>query len=171
MPMSPDTDVDHARIRDDRRIAHLARAYLDADYRWELGGDWHDLRIGLPAPGLEMAHADADSFGFIAAWNPHSIERPESENRADDHALHQALIESGRPFRAAFASAPNRSWREPSWVVMGLPLEDFDALMRRFGQLGTLRWRPGEPVRLRMDAARPQGFEDDAYVDWLQRLK
>ncbi|MGI8561048.1 MAG: DUF3293 domain-containing protein [Luteimonas sp.] len=169
MPTFPDaTGADDPRHQ---RIAALARAYLEADYRWELGGDWDDLRIGLPAPGLEMAHAGATSFGFVAAWNPWSIERVEADNREADHALHQLLLESGQPFRAAFASAPNRSWREPSWVVMGLPLQDFDALMRRFGQLGTLWWLPGEPVRLRMDAVRPPNFTDDAYIDWLQGLK
>jgi hypothetical protein len=161
MPMPPD-------IAGDAHIAWLARAYLDADYRWELDGGWHDLRIGLPAPGLELAHPEAASFGFVSAWNPYSRERPEADNRAEDHVLHQALIESGRPFRAAFASAPNRSWREPSWLVMGLALAEFDLLMRRFGQLGTLWWLPGDPVRLRMDAARPVDFADDEHVDWLQ---
>ncbi|CAN5602395.1 hypothetical protein BH23PSE2_BH23PSE2_13700 [soil metagenome] len=155
-------------IAGDAHLAWLARAYLDADYRWELEGHWHDLNIGLPAPGLELVHPEAVSFGFISAWNPYSRERPEADNRAADHALHQALIESGRPFRAAFASAPNRSWREPIWVVMGLALAEFDSLMRRFGQLGTLWWLPDEPVRLRMDASRPADITDDEHVDWLQ---
>lgn len=150
------------------RIAYLARAYLDADYRWELAGDWHDLRVGLPAPGLEMAHPDACSFGFLSAWNPFSVERPEEENRTADHALHDALLASGLPFRAGFASAPNRSWREPSWVTMGMAVEQFDALARQFGQLGTLWWGSSAPVRMRMHAARPDQMQDDHYIDWLK---
>lgn len=152
---------------DAERIAYLARAYLDADYRWELDGDWHDVRVGLPAPGLEMAHPDATSFGFISAWNPWSVERPEADNRAADHALHAALLASGKPFRAAFASAPNRSWREPSWVVMSMDAAGFDAMARQFGQLGSLWWQPGTSVRLRLHAARPDGFEGDGEIDWL----
>lgn len=161
MPTSPSHD-------DAERIAYLARAYLDADYRWELDGDWHDVRIGLPAPGLEMAHPDATSFGFISAWNPWSVERAEADNRAADHALHDALLASGKPFRAAFASAPNRSWREPSWIVMGMDTREFDALARQFGQLGTLWWQPGTAVRLRLHAPRPPGFESEREIDWME---
>jgi hypothetical protein len=157
-----------SRHEDAERITYLARAYLDADYRWELDGDWHDVRVGLPAPGLEMAHPDATSFGFISAWNPWSIERAEADNRAADHALHDALLASGKPFRAAFASAPNRSWREPSWIVMSMGATEFDALARQFGQLGTLWWQPGTAVRLRLHAPRPPGFEGEREIDWVE---
>jgi hypothetical protein len=71
-------------------------------------------------------------------------------------------------YRPGFSSARNRSWREPSWVVMGLPVERFDALSRKYGQLGTLWWTPARPGRLRVDAMRPADFEDDEHVDWLQ---
>lgn len=149
-------------------IADLVRAYLAADYRWQHEGDWHDLLIGLPAPALELMYPDIDTFGLLSAWNPHSIERTEIANRNADHALHDRLIATGKPYCAAFASAPNRSWREPSWVVMGLDVETFDALSREQGQLGCLWWTRGMPVKLRVAAARPEGFEDDRYVDWLE---
>ena len=161
MPILPEGDAIS-------RIAGLARSYLDADYRWELAGDWHDVRVGLPAPGLEMAHPDASSFGFLSAWNPMSIERPEEENRTADHALHDALLASGLPFRAGFASAPNRSWREPSWITMGMEVAQFDTLARQFGQLGTLWWPSNAPVRMRMHAQRPHDMQDDRYIDWLK---
>lgn len=149
-------------------IADLVRAYLAADYRWQHEGDWHDLHVGLPAPAMELLHAGIDSFGLLSAWNPYSIERSEMTNRSADHALHDALIATAMPFCPAFASAPDRSWREPSWVVMGLQVEAFDALSQQFGQLGTLWWTRGTPVRLRVDARRPDEYDDDAYIDWLK---
>ncbi len=149
-------------------IADLVRAYLAAEYRWQHNSDWHDLHIGLQAPALELLFPDAGTFGLLSAWNPHSIECAELDNREADRALHQDLVATGAPFLAAFASAPNRSWREPSWVVMGLPVERFDALSRKYGQLGTLWWTTGQPGRLRIDAARPDGFDDDEHVDWLR---
>ena len=149
-------------------IPELIRAYLAADYRWQHDGDWHDLHIGLPAPALELLYPDIDTFGLMSAWNPYSLERIEMANRDADRVLHDALIATGRPFCAAFASATNRSWREPSWVVMGFSVGEFDALSRRHRQLGTLWWTRGAPVRLRVDAARRDDVCDDEHVDWLR---
>jgi hypothetical protein len=151
-------------------IADLVRAYLAAEYRWQHHGDWHDLRIGLPAPALELLFPDAGDFGLISAWNPRSVESTEPVNREADRALRQDLVMAGTPFVAAFASAADRSWREPSWVTMGLPVERFDALSRKYGQLGTLWWARGQPGRLRIDAVRPADFaDDDGHIDWLLR--
>ncbi|TYT24823.1 DUF3293 domain-containing protein [Luteimonas viscosa] len=150
------------------RVSELLHAFLAAEYRWQHEGGWHDIIIGLPTPGLELAYPEATSFGLLSAWNPLSVERSSEENRRADEALHQALVAGGHPFRPAFASARNRTWREPSWLVMGMEPDDFDALSRRFGQLGTLWWRPCEPVRLRMAAARPSDEAGDTDVDWLE---
>lgn len=154
------------------RVAGLLLAYLAADYRWQHGGQWHDLRIGLPAPGPELAYPEAGGFALLSAWDPQSVPRPEATNRRADQALHGALLASGRIFVPAFSSAPDRSWREPSWLVMDLAMDDLDALGRRFGQLGMVAWRRGEAVRLRMLAPRPDRLDDPlerlAYVDWVE---
>lgn len=152
----------------DLRAAELMRAYLTADYRWQRGGHWHDVTVGLPAPGLELAYPEADSFGMLSAWNPQSIEREEHINRQEDEALQADLIAAGATLLPAFASAPNRSWREPSWLVFNMAAPDFDVLARRYGQLGTLWWRSTEPVRLRMLSTKPQGLADEPYVDWIE---
>jgi len=149
-------------------VARLVTAYREAEYRWELDGRWHPLAIGQPAPGIERAFPEASRFGLLSAWNPHSVERPEAVNRSDDEILHAMLKASGLPFRAGFSSARNRSWREPSWVVVDMASPAFDALARHFGQLGTLYWRRGEPVRLHMYAARPAAVAACEAVDWLE---
>lgn len=142
-------------------------AYLDAEYRWSREGEWPALAIGHPAPELEAAFPQASSFGLLSAWNPHSVERPEETNRAADAALHQALRNSGARFLPGISSARNHSWREPSWVVVDLPLEQLDALSRRFGQLGTLHCLRGEAFRLRMYADRPARADERLPVDWM----
>ena len=151
----------------DARVVELLHAYLAAEYRWQHDGGWHDIIIGLPTPGLELAFPEATTFGAMSAWNPLSIERNRDENRTADEALHEALVASGRVFLPAFASARNRSWREPSWVTVDLPLERLDALSRRFGQLGTLYCPRGEAFRLRMYADRPADADDSLPVDWM----
>ena len=151
-----------------QRVAELLRAYLTAEYKWERAGHWHDVVIGLPTPGLELAYPDASSFGMLSAWNPWSVERDDGINRAQDETLQAELAAAGVACVPGFASAPNRTWREPSWLVFGIDEAAFDALARRYGQLGTLWWRPGEPVRLRMHTGRPDGVASEPYVHWLE---
>lgn len=157
--MHPLSDVD---------IAGLARAYLAASYRWEADGTWHPLRIGAPAPELEARFPAADGFGFVSAWNPHSVPRTDAQNRVADEALQSVLEATGLPFRPGFSAAANRIWREPSWVAAGMPLRQLDRIGRRFEQLATLGWLRGEPVRLRMYARQPAGMPPLDFVDWLE---
>ena len=149
-------------------IAALVEAYLAADYRWELDGRWHPLPVGKRATDLETAFPQATSFGLLSAWNPHSVERPEAENRSADEALAAALDASGLPHRAAFSSARNRTWREPSWIVLDMPVAAFDALALRFRQLATVHGERGRAVRLRVYRAPPAGAGDLGLVDWVR---
>jgi hypothetical protein len=153
---------------DTARVAELVRAYLIADYRWELDGDWRNLRIGEPAPEVQARYPEAHGFGLLSAWDPYSVPRPEAVNRDADEALQQSLHRSGRIFRPAFSSAANRSWREPSWLVVDMPVAEFDALSRRYGQLATLYWAAGTPVRMRVDAAQPGSLSAHPAIDWLR---
>lgn len=152
-----------------RRIAELVQAYLVADYRWEFDGDWLNLRIGTIDENLPRRYPDATSFGLLSAWDPYSEPRPEAINRAADAALQEELADSGHRFRAAFSSSANRNWREPSWLVLDMPVERFDTLSRRYGQLATLYWTPGEAVRLRVDQPAPVDFPAHPALDWIVR--
>ena len=148
--------------------SRLATAYLEANYRWACSGDWHDIRIGLPVPGLDLLYPDVDSFGLLSAWNPYSQPRDEASNRRQDAVLEAELDARDLRHIPAFSSAPNRSWREPGWVIFDIGSADLDALSRRFGQLGALWWRRDGAVRLRMQARRPPAFDRDTAIDWLE---
>jgi hypothetical protein len=158
----------HFMIEHSATTTTLLRAYLDADYRWEFDGNWQHLHIGELEPTVEAAFPLATRFGVLSAWNPHSVERTTAENQAADNALQFWLTSGGLTCRPAFASARDRTWREPSWLVAGLPVEAFDDLARRFGQLGALWWQRGERIRLRMYAPRPEDCGDHASVDWVK---
>ena len=161
--MKPDRPV-----LDDVTITHLLRAYLDAHYRWGTGGRWHPVVIGKPLPDIEACFPQAARFGMLSAWNPLSVPRPEARNRAEDRRLEARLQAGGWGHVPGFASAPNRTWREPNWLVAGITPAELDALAREFRQLGTLQWERGQPVRLRMDAPRPALVAPQRYVDWIQ---
>lgn len=153
---------------DDLQLSRLTRAYLTADYRWAQRNAWLPVEIGSGVPALEAAYPDATSFGMISAWNPWSVQLDDEANRRADVVLHDLLLTRGIECCPAFASAPNRSWREPSWMVMGMGQGEFNALVTRFRQLGTLWWPRGGAVRLRMDAQRPGDIDPDALIDWLR---
>ena len=150
------------------KIASLVQAYLAADYRWELDGTWYPLVIGAQARELGEAFPQARSFGLLSAWNPHSIERAEEKNRREDEALNAALHDSGLSYRAAFSSARNRTWREPSWIVLDMPVDRFDALARRFDQLATVHGTRGEPARLRVYHPPLELARGGQLVDWIR---
>ena len=166
--MGTDSNSSNANPSNANRIAELLAAYREADYRWELDGEWHPLAIGRPTVRLEQAFPQASRFGLLSAWNPQSVMLPDGINRTADEMLHAALLQSGLPFRPGFSSARNRSWREPSWVVMDMDEAEFDRLAQRFGQLGALRWQRGEPVRLRMYAQRPVLARARECLDWVE---
>lgn len=150
------------------QVAALFAAYLAARYRWGEGTVWHPVRIGSLSPEIEVAFPDAAGFGMLSAWNPCSVPLAEGVNRAADGAMQAALEARGVVHRPAFAAARNRTWREPNWVVVDLPVVELDAMAKRFGQLGTLHWECREPVRLRMYAAKPTELADHPHVDWLE---
>ena len=150
------------------RVTKLLDAYLLAHYRWENDGEWRWLRIGETAPELEAAFPQAGRFALLSAWDPQSEVRDKTVNRREDAELHRQLAEGAYNIRAAFSSAPDRSWREPSWLVLDMDNDTLDALARRFGQLGTLSWERGRVARLRMDTTAPPGYGAFPCVDWLR---
>ncbi|MBL8262133.1 MAG: DUF3293 domain-containing protein [Xanthomonadaceae bacterium] len=148
------------------RIAHLATSYLAADYRWELDGVWLRLAIGQLAPEVDTAFPDAGRFGLMTAANPGQHMRADIDNRSADRALQRRMDELGLRYRPAFVSAPNRVWRAYNWLLVAPDVDAFDTLARDFGQIGTLLWSRGTPVRLRMQASAPRACAGTAWVDW-----
>lgn len=154
-PLSPD------------RIAQLAASYLVADYRWEHDGVWRPLRIGESAPDVDTAFPHAARFGLLTAANPGQQLRADIDNRSADRALQRHMDQHGLRYRPAFVAATNRVWRAYNWLIVAPEVEVFDALARDFGQIGTLLWCRGTPVRLRMQAAMPAACAVDPRIDWV----
>lgn len=157
------------RKPDDTRLRALMHVYLQAHYRCRTpDGTWLPLRVGQPAPALEAALTGSLRFGLLSACNPCSRLQSEAVNRRQQALLHEELLAAGVRPLSALACAPDGSWPEPGWLAAGIDAPTLDALARRHGQLGSLYWERGQPVRLRMDAPKPARTPPQPGVDWLQ---
>lgn len=148
-------------------LSALPAIYLAADYKWELHGQWSPIRIGEPVPALDAAYPDARRFGMMTAANPGHISRTDGENRSADRNLQRALDTLGLTYRPAFAAAHTRLWKAYNWLIVDPDEATFAELGRRFGQIGTLLWSRGQPVRLRMRARRPGAQAPHPHIDWV----
>jgi len=108
----------------------------------------------LPLEGLLRRH-EARSAAFITAHNPGSNIMPEIINRRAQQRLRQELEPLGPLFEGIGAGA---DWPvEPSFLVLGIGLEEAKSIGLRYGQNAVI-WVEGNTpqiVRLtRTDAAR-----------------
>jgi hypothetical protein len=147
-------------------IAALADAYLAARYSVAIDGrDW-PLSVGRKAGEVER-RLMAGSYLFLTAWNPASRPAPDAENRRADERLRDRFREFGHAAHPARGGDADGGNAEPGWLALDLPPAEADALAREFGQLGSLYWRRGEPLRLRMLAPRPAGYPGHPHLDWV----
>jgi hypothetical protein len=145
--------------------AELAEAYAKARYAVILDGDALTLRVGEPAQDVE-AYWPASHYGFITAWNPASLPQSDAANEAAGAALAARLDALGTARQPAYAFDQEGGWREEGWLVADLEEALLDLIAREFSQAGVLAWSFGEPVRLRMQMARPAGATAHDCVDW-----
>jgi hypothetical protein len=164
MPLS---DQDVTETHPDSLLAPLPSIYIAADYKWEWHGQWLPIRIGEPAPALDVAYPDALRFGMLTASNPGCVKQDDADNRAADLALQQTLESHGLRHRPACAVAQNRAWKLYNWLVIDPDETTFAAIGRQFGQIGALLWTRGEAVRLRIHAKRPQTLPEHPHIDWI----
>ncbi len=160
-----DAHMDEQHAPDGKQVAELARAYAAAHYFVTIGHREWLFGVGQPAEDIER-QLGAGSYLFITAWNPPPGTASPAENLAADQRLQQRLRESGYSHLSSLGSNAQCGAVEYGWVVLDLSLETADAWARVFGQAGTLYWRQGEAVRLRMLWPRPHDLPDGPFIDW-----
>lgn len=148
----------------------LLRDWLAAEYL--IPTDGVRLRIGEAAPTLEAAHPRAGRFAVLTAWNPGARAAAPAANLAAEAALDKRLIDAGLAFTPALNRAPGGGFEEPARLVLDLSLRDLDTLAFEFGQAGTLAWRRGDPVGLRLygpawRAVAETVCMDTAFIEWV----
>lgn len=112
------------------------RAYEDTHYR-VLGDTPATLRIGFPNPALAELHRafSVDCSAFVTAANPFSTLIDAEANALRQAALADELRREGLRFIEGIGEHPLGQWLgEPSFLVLGLPLDAAKQLGARQGQ-------------------------------------
>lgn len=138
------------------RLTERARAQLEADflattYRIETSAGPIDLRIGESSDALDslLLQEAARDWAFISAANPGARPMPDEINARRHNALRAALDADSYPLLPGQGLPASPRWKpEPSWFVMGVPLQRAVALARNFGQLAIVAGERGSAPKL-----------------------
>ena len=108
------------------------------------------LRIGEPNPALDglLESRGVRTAAFVTASNPGSKPRTREENRAANDKLLESQRLLSRACLEGEGRAPDGSWAERSFLVLGIPRGEAEALGRAHGQNAIVFCEKGRPPGL-----------------------
>jgi len=105
------------------------------------------LHVGEPSAALDElleSHGERTA-AFVTAANPGSKPRPKAENQAANQKLLESQRLLARTCLEGEGRAPDQSWAERSFLVLGIPLAEAEALGRSYGQNAIVFCEKGRP--------------------------
>jgi hypothetical protein len=110
-------------------------AYLKTDYR-VFSKPLFTLRVNQTSEPLAklLQQHKTNCAAFITACNPFSRKLDDAANAARQAELARELTQRGLNFIQGEGRHPSGRWVEPSYLVLGLSLDDAKALGMRFEQ-------------------------------------
>jgi putative PIN family toxin of toxin-antitoxin system len=108
------------------------------------------LHVGEPSAALDElleSHGERTA-AFVTAANPGSKPRPQAENQAANRKLLESQRLLARTCLEGEGRAPDQSWAERSFLVLGIPLPEAEALGRSYGQNAIVFCEKGRPPEL-----------------------
>jgi hypothetical protein len=115
----------------------LLTAYVAAHYKVTGAATPFVLRVGHRSAALASVHLAnrVNCSAFITAWNPRSVARSESINRASQQRLESELTAIGLTLLAGIGEDPAGVWPgEPSVLVLGILRGEAERVGQSFGQ-------------------------------------
>lgn len=106
------------------------------------------LLIGRHSPPLErvFANSGCSCAAYLTAWNPMSRLTDRDRNLGFQRQLEEDLAEGGWRFIPGFGQGADGDWPpEPSFLVLGIPLEAAKLLAGKYRQ-NAFVWCPGNAV-------------------------
>jgi len=131
----------------------LFAAYRATTFEAHIDGEREPLaiRVGERCTRLDAlldAHG-VDAWVYVTACNPGSLELSDDENARRNQALARELARCAVAVFGGEGRGDEPGWKpEPSFLALGLTLEDGVELGRRHGQNAIVAGRRGERARL-----------------------
>lgn len=129
----------------------LLKAYQETAYFADLPSGRVEIRIGEPCPELNdlLVEHEAGSWVFVTACNPMSRKLKSAENRKRLEGLGKVLEERGITHFPGEGLGDAGVWPcEPSFLALGLNLEEAIVMGREQGQYAVVFGRFNKPAQL-----------------------
>ncbi len=128
----------------------LIHAYEQAQYA-VYGEPELVLRIGEKNADLDalMDAHNVKTAAYLTAANPHGEAQDDEDNAAAAEALQESELLAGYPWFAGEGRDPKGDWKpEPSILVLGIPLEEAEAIGLSHGQNAIVYAEKGQAPRI-----------------------
>lgn len=128
----------------------LEAAYRATDYRVDAPSGSFTIRIGeCPVDLEELLFDEVElDWAYLTACNPGSVRLSAEANARRTDELRTVLRADWPRHYPGASVGHDGTWREPSFLVLGVTESDAVALARHFGQNAIVAGRVGEPARL-----------------------
>lgn len=83
---------------------------------------------------LLLEELKKENFAFITAANPHSVLKSEKENTKLNRELEKKIKEQKYFYLKGIGESPDDNWKEKSFCILGIELEEAYILAKEFSQ-------------------------------------
>jgi UDP-N-acetyl-D-mannosaminuronic acid transferase (WecB/TagA/CpsF family) len=114
----------------------LQTAYEQTNYKVFLEQKEILLRVGRISAEMDLLLEELkkENFAYITAANPYSVLKSEKENSKLNRELENKIKEQKYFYLKGIGVSPDDNWKEESFCIFGIDLEEGEALAKEFSQ-------------------------------------
>ena len=120
------------------------KAFKDTNYIVNIAhNEAITINVGKVYPNLDRAIKPLNTWAFITAYNPLPKILSDSENTIRNNNLKQDIESLGFQFYTGYGIAKDKSWKEESFLIVGIEKQEAKKLGAKYGQLAILIGKVG----------------------------
>lgn len=128
----------------------LRIAYEQTNYKVFLEQEEILLRVGRISREMDLLLEELkkENFAFITAANPYSVLKSEKENSKLNRELENKIKEQKYLYLKGIGESPDGKWKEESFCVFGIDLNEAKTLSKEFSQNAFLFGKKNAAIEL-----------------------